>query len=885
MPARFALPLSVLIAAAALWAQPESATLVLKNNWAIQSSAYVHENGPVLSSAGFRPHGWYPATVPSTVINALVHNQVYADPYAGMNLRDIAGTTYPIAFNFSNLSMPPESPFRHSWWYRTEFDVPAAWRGKTVWLKFDAINYRANVWLNGKPIAAASKMAGAWRVFEFDVTRAVEPGRANALAVEVIAPERDELAITFVDWYPQPADKNMGLWRAVRLMATGPVSVRHPQVITKLNLPATDAAQLTVTAELQNASAQPVQGTLKGTIEQVEFSQPVELAANETRVVRFTPAKFAQLKIANPRLWWPAQVGEQNLYGLKLEFETGGTVSAEASIRFGIREITSVIDDQKHRVFKINGKNILIRGGGYAFDMLLNSTPEKQEAELKYVRDMNLNAVRMEGKLEDDHFFDLTDQMGILVFAGWCCCDSWEKWKDWKPENRTVAVESLKDQVRRLRWHASLANWMNGSDNPPPQDVEKAYLAVLKEYEWPNPVESSATAQTTEVTGVTGVKMTGPYEYVPPSYWVLDKTRGGAHGFNSETGPGPAVPPIETLRKMLPEDKLWPINATWNFHCGGGPFRDLHVFTEALTERYGKATGVEDYAMKAQVMAYEGHRAMFEAFGRNKYTSTGVIQWMLNNGWPSMIWHLYDWYLRPGGSYFGAKKANEPLHVQYSYDDGSVVVVNSYYRAFPGLKVAAKVYNLDMTEKFSKEGALDAGPDSASRVFAIPAVEGLSPAYFVHLTLTDSAGKVISRNFYWLSAKPETLEWDRSTWYFTPTKSFADMTALAVLPKVQLKVSSTSDVQGEEGRTRVTIENPTNTLAFFVRLKVGRRESGPEEEPATVEEILPVLWEDNYFPLLPGEKREITARYRAADLQKAEPVVEVQGWNVSGTTR
>jgi exo-1,4-beta-D-glucosaminidase len=863
----------VSLASAAIAAEPVRNTLTLQENWAIQSSAKAGAKGDVISTPSFPAEGWVRTSVPTTVVSALVANKVYPDPYFGMNLRSIPGTDYKVSTNFSNVAMPAASPFNKSWWYRTSFDVPAEWSGRTLWLKFEAINYRANVWLNGRQIATSTKMAGSWRIFEFDVTGAVKTGQANALAVEVFPPAPNDLAVTFVDWNPLPADKDMGLWRPVRLIATGPVAVRYPQVITRLNLPSTDQASLTVTAELQNASAKAVAGTLKGTIGELEFSQPVELAAHESRVVTFAPDKFAQLKIANPKLWWPAQVGEQNLYPLHIAFEADGQVSDAADIRFGIREVTSRIDEKKHIVFSINGQNILIRSAGYTFDMLLRTSPERELAELKYVRDMNLNSVRLEGKIEDEHFLNLTDEMGILVFAGWCCCDHWEQWKHWTPENHVVAVESLKDQVRHMRWHASLANWMNGSDGPPPPAVEKAYLQVLKDYNWPNPVESSATQKPTTVTGESGVKMLGPYEYVAPSYWLLDKKLGGAHGFATEVGPGPAVPPIESLRRMLPKEHLWPIDEYWNYHCGGGAFKDMHVFTDALNARYGQAKGVEDYAQKAQVQAYEGHRAMFEAFGRNKYTSTGVVQWMLNNAWPSNIWHLYDWYLRPGGSYFGAKKANEPLHVQYSYDDQSVVVVNSFYRAFPGLKVAAKIYNLDLTEKFSKEETLDAGPDSSGRVFTLPKPEGLSGTYFVRLTLTDAAGKVVSSNFYWLSLKPEELDWDKSTWYHTPTKSYADMTALETLPKVDLVYAAQSELGGTEGKTRVTIENPSKTLAFFVRLKVNKSSDG--------EEILPVVWEDNYFSLLPGEKREITAAYRASDLGDAKPVVEVGGWNVN----
>ena len=233
------------------------------------------------------------------------------------------------------------------------------------------------------------------------------------------------------------------------------------------------------------------------------------------------------------------------------------------------------------------------------------------------------------------------------------------------------------------------------------------YLRILKDCDWPNPSVSSASGKSTPV-GQSGMKMTGPYEYVAPAFWYLDTQQGGAYGFNTETSPGPAIPPIESLRLMLPEDHLWPVDSVWEYHAGGMS-DTLSVFTEALDKRYGASTSVEEYSRKAQMQAYEAHRAMMEAYGRNKYTSTGVIQWMLNNAWPSMIWHLYDWYLRPGGSYFGVKRACEPLHVQYSYDDRSIVVVNSYYKHFPGLKVAAQVYNLDMTEKFSREATVDAG--------------------------------------------------------------------------------------------------------------------------------------------------------------------------------
>ena len=858
--------LLLLVVHVATGAAPESDAvpkMLLRQGWAIQSSAEVRETGVTLSTPAFQPRGWYRATLPSTVLNALVASHVYPDPYFGMNLRSISGTSYPVGMNFSNLPMPPESPFRHSWWYRTDFKLSAGYQGKTVWLGFDGINFRANVWLNGRQIASADKMAGAWRLFEFDVTAAAKPGDTNSLAIEVFPSLPHDLAITFVDWNPQPPDKNMGLWRDVYVTATGPVAVRFPTVATHLN---NDLAQLTVKAELKNAAKQAVEGVLKGRIEDIEFSQPVRLGPEETRTVRFTR------ELAHPRLWWPAQAGPQNLYPLELQFEVNGRVSDSSHIDFGVREVTSEIDAKGHRLFHINGKKILIRGAGYTFDMLLRATPERQEAELRYVRDMNLNAVRFEGKLEDDHFLELCDRYGILVMAGWCCCDHWEQWPQWDQEDEAIAAASLRDQLRRLARHPAVFDWLYGSDNPPPPQIEKLYLDILKETEWPNPYQSSATGKPTALTGATGLKMNGPYEYVAPSYWLLDSTHGGAFGFNTETGPGPAPPPVESLRRMLPEDHLWPIDSWWNYHAGGGAFQDIHVFTEALNARYGAASSLEDYARKAQVMAYEGHRAMFEAFGRNKYTSTGVIQWMLNNAWPGLIWHLYDWYLRPGGSYFGAKKACEPLHVQYSYDDRSVVVVNSYYQPFANMKVAARVYNLDMAGKFSREAKVDVAEDSSTRVFSLPEIGGLSSTYFVSLVLEDLSGDPVSRNFYWLSTKPETLDWDKSTWYFTPTRTFADYTALNSLPLVELKATSRTEERGTDRVTTVTVANPGKTIAFAVRLLVKKGPGG--------DEVLPVLWEDNYFPLLPGESRQVAATYRASDLGGAAPVVETDGWNV-----
>jgi exo-1,4-beta-D-glucosaminidase len=856
--------------------------LPLADGWNLQSSGKVGDTGDVIATPGYQPKDWYTVNVPTTVVAALVKQKLYPDPGFGMNLRQYPGVTYPIGSNFSNIPMEPDSPFAVAWWYRKAFRIPAEYRGKTVWLHFQGINYRANIWLNGKQIANLKEVAGAWRTYEFNITSDAQFDSENVLAVQVFPPTTTDLAITFVDWNPAPPDKNMGLWREVYLTASGPVALRYPAVISKVNSPANDSAQLTVTTQLKNGTEQAVKGTLKGKIESVEFMQEVDLAPGETKEVVFEPEKFSPLNFSNPRLWWPAQMGTPNLYPLHMEVEVNGQLSDQNDSHFGIRQVTSEIVPHNKRVFSINGKKILIRGGGWSPDMMLREDSQRMEDEFRYVQDMGLNTIRLEGKLETPEFFDKADRKGILIMAGWCCCDHWEHWGNWANADYKIAEESLRSQIIRMRSHPSLVMWLNGSDNPPPPDVEQMYLDVEKQLRWPNPVVSSATAKPASVTGDSGVKMTGPYEYVAPSYWLVNSSEeqhqcqtggcGGAFSFNTETSMGPAVPPIESVERMVGKDHLWPIDDVWNYHAGGGAFKTLDVFSEALNRRYGKADSAQDYTFKSQLMTYEGVRAMYEAYGRNKYSSTGVIQWMLNNAWPSMIWHLYDFYLRPGGGYFGAKKAMEPLHPLYGYDDHSVWLVSSQYQDAKGLKLTAKIYNLDMKEQYSQEAKVDAPADSTNRVLDLPEIKGLSPTYFLRLTVTDSTNKVVGSNFYWLSTTQETLDWEHSKWYMTPTATFADYTALSQLPKVALKVSSRSERKGEDGITRVTLENPSKSLAFFIRLKLNQGKGG--------EEILPVIWQDNYVSLMPGEKREIAATYPLRELGSAQPEVEVSGWNV-----
>jgi exo-1,4-beta-D-glucosaminidase len=860
-------------------APARSDKIFLQEGWKLQSSCLFLAQGEQISTAGYKTNGWHSATVPTTVVAALVADKTYPDPYYGKNLRDIPGTTYPIGKNFSLLSIPKGSPFRCSWWYRREFTLPADYKGRHVWLHFGGINNHANIWLNGHLLAGGKDIAGAYRTYEFDITPLLSIDGPNALAVETIAQTEKDLGINWVDWNPAPPDKDMGLWRSLYVEGSGAVAIRNPMVVTHFADASLNEADLTVEAELTNASDATVSGLFDGQIEDVKFRQAVTLKARETRTMRFAPDEFPQLRMKNPKVWWPYQMGAQNLHELTFRFTVGEDLSDQQSVRFGIREITSELNAQGARQFYVNGKKILIRGGGWSPDMLLRADHARLETDFAYVRDMNLNAIRLEGKMETDDFYDLADERGVLIMAGWCCCDHWEQWKHWQPGDLEIATASLRSQILRMRSHPSLLVWLNGSDGPPPADVETAYIKVLKETDWPNPYLSSAAQKPTSVTGKSGVKMTGPYDYVPPDYWLTDTSKyGGAYGFNTETGPGPAIPLISCLRKFIPPDHMWPQDSFWDYHAGSEGFRNLNHFEGAMKSIYGPPSGLDDYEIKAQAMAYDGERAMFEAYSRNKYTSTGIIQWMLNNAWPSTIWHLYDYYQQPAGGYFGTKKACEPLHVLYSYDDNSVAVVNSRYEKFSGLTVIAHVYDNSLHETFSREAKADVDADGVAKVLTLPA-EAFSPGsplYFLKLELQSNDGKIVSTNFYWLSPKKNVYEWGKTDYKYTPVSSYEDLTALQNLPKAKLEVNGTSVSTADGPEVHVTLKNPSDHLAFQVRFGVRRK--GQDAE------ILPVFWDDNYIELMPGESREISAKYlRSADI--SDPLeMTVAGWNIETIT-
>lgn len=850
---------------AATSAKPDNGIQLLKSGWTLRSSADVSSTGEKISTAGFDQTGGYPTTVPSTVLAGLVKNGVYRDVYFGRNLESIS-----------------YEPFRVSWWYRNEFNLeePGSSRAESVRLIFDGINYSANIFLNGTQVATADSVSGAFRRFDLDISRLVRK-RGNVLAVQVFPPKPGDFTIGFVDWNPVPPDRNMGLWREVKLRTGGPVTIENPFVQTKLDLESFKEARLTVIGTLVNHTDRPVSGNVNGEIDGgIRFKQEYSLAPKESKEVRFDPSKFSELIVQKPRVWWPNNLGSPELYTLKLTVADRRGISDRQNITFGIREVADYLTKEDYRGYIVNGKKVLIRGGGWVDDLLLNEDPKNLEAQFQYVKHLNLNTVRLEGFWgSSEQLYDLADRYGILVMAGFSC--QWE-WKGYlekdvdeefggvmSKEDMDLTTDYLRHQVLWLRNHPSIFVWALASDLLPNPELEKRYRAELESIDPTRPSLSSTKGFTSKITGPTGVKMLGPYEYVTPNYWYVDKENGGAYGFNTETGPGAQPPPAESIRNMFAKEYHWPVNEMWDFHSGRNEFNTMSKYMNAFNKRYGEAEDLDDFSKRAQAANYEAIRAMFEAFGVRKPKTTGIVQWMLNAAWPKMFWQLYDYYLMPGGAFYGTRKANQPLNIAYDYSDRSIHLVNDTYNAHSGLNAEIKGVSIDSKQLLSKVVKASIGENESKKIFEIPDSVNEAPVQFISLKLKDSSGKELADNFYWLSAKPDVLDFKGGDWYFMPNKEYADFSSLKNLKPVQLQVEQNWTNNG----VAVSLKNPSPTVAFFVELKVVADKTGRT--------ILPVLWNDNYISLLPGESKQLTARFSPQDLEGEKPALQYSGWNVA----
>ena len=896
-------------------------------------------SGAALTAPGFAPSGaaWTAASVPCTVVACLMQaGRVPADVFVGENIKAVNA-----------------SRFNNAWWYWSGFSLPDDGGNAFVSLELHGLNYRAHVFLNGQLVADNSTVVGAYVYFHLDLTAAAARanGAANLLAIRVTrqydsalgpgAGDTKDLGISFVDWsYSDPPDFNLGLWRKVFVSTHGAATLRSPAVLTALPPPrdgvaataaaplAFDSADLTVVVEARNFDASAVfSGTLSGAVIAptggavlCAFSVPVSIAAGAETTLTVSRAEAACLRVASPQLYWPFQMGDPTLHSLNLMLTATAaeTQSDVLSTTFGIRLATSNLTADGLRLFSFNTLPILIRGGGWSPDLFQRVDDARLDRQLALTRDIGVNAIRFEGKMEPDELFASLDALGVLALPGWCCCDAWQHWSQWGDEQFAVAALSMRSQARRLRRFASMLGFLVSSDELPVRDVEQLFLDELANASWPlfAATVSAASAAKSPISGATGVKMSGPYSWVPPMYWTQDdgsQGLGGAYGFLTEGGPGETPMTVESIVATLPANtSVWPPSPDSAWGKAGNPegnFAELDRFSTPLAARYGSYSSASDYLAKSAAASIEGHKAFLEAYSIRKHAdskpATGLVQWMLNNDAPSNIWHLFQHDLTVGSAGAAAKQAlGVPLHLAFNYAARSVAIINSLYAAAPAsdLVAAIETFSLADATLFSASVAVPAGSVAADGVATLAALQPPPPvagggAFLLRLSLTNAAAEVVDTNTYWLPEVDDVLDWNKSTWYNTPVSSFANLsTIFSVLgPPRSATVSATfapvapADLasagarwlatrEGGAGpwtRATITVANGAANVAFLVRLRIVPHSGATPGAP----DPAPVFFSANYLVLRRGETRVVLAEFAAAILNGAAPAV---AWDFGG---
>ena len=878
---------------AVLLEEVSAGDFVLKEGWRLASNITVTASGQSVFDTDTQACGWYNATVPGTVLTTLVDQGVFPDPYFGIN----------------NLAIP-DTLCRMDWWYRLDFDAPASTDGREAWLLFNGINYQAEVWLNG---VFVGHMKGAFIRGEFNVTRQLKPEN-NVLAVHILPPPNPGIpheqspsagvggnggklcmdGPTFIssegwDWVPGIRDRNIGLWQDVHLRFTGGIRLYDTQVVTRLALPDTTEARLTVRTEVENLHASPREANVTLSLEGMKINRQVKLAPRERKEVLFTPDEYASLTLKNPRLWWPNNYGRQELYDMEVTVAEEETPSDSRQIRFGVRELSYELqlcypDDSLRRVeyrptllgwgepifdnvnrkyveegmcmprllrevgeevlapapdeamrhylvIRVNGKRIFCKGGNWGMDDAMKRVSrEHLEPYFRLHKEANFNMIRnWTGESTEEVFYQLCDEYGMLVFN-----DFWLSTQGYNlPVNDDdLFLRNAEDVVLRFRNHPSIAVWNPRNEGFAPEYIERALARMIAAKDGTRYYSPNSTH--------CNLRPSGPWNYHADAT-IYYKER--AKGFNTEQG-STSIPTEESIRAMMAEADTWPIGDLWNYH-------DLHNgqwdFRNDLERKLGTPTDLTDFCRKAQVLNYDSHRAMMEAWNSKMWNSTsGLLLWMSHCAWPSMIWQIYSWDYETFGSFYGCRKACEPIHIQKNLDDHKVVVVNTSLQSLSKAKAIYEAYSPQGKLLYKRSVKVDVAANGLTDCFTQERPEGVEGVYMERLTLTDSRGRVVSVNDYWQENGTGSLQ------VFNELET----------PRLTAKL-----LKRKGNRVEVELHNADAVPALMLKLNVRTAVGG--------ERVLPAYASDGYFNLLSGGKRIVALEY----LPQEKTVLSVEGYN------
>ncbi|KAJ8109704.1 hypothetical protein OPT61_g7261 [Boeremia exigua] len=878
MTSRWSFPLFV--AAASLVLSPVTTAFDIStttiDSWKVASTKDVGINTAKLSAPDLDTSSWYTIGSRGTLMATLISNGVYNETslFFSNNLQDV-----------------DIAQFRVPWFYRTEFEHKED-SGAFTQLVTNGISSQADIWLNRRYLGGT---VGAYVGSQFDITSNLTAG-TNVLLVKVYPTDYNrDFALGFVDWNPYPPDNGTGIWRDVQIKKSGRVSIGKPRVRTTL------AGDVDFSVSVRNLGNVSVQGRVQCSITDPDGKELGRPRAPFDTKGRDSDLVALHLKVDEPKIWFPSQWGDQPLYSVACtatnnsDTNVSGVYDQAPKTRFGIRTVSSRLNSYNDTIFSVNGKPFQVIGAGYTSDIFLRFDIKKLRAQFQYVLDMGLNTVRLEGKQEHPELYDLADEMGIMLLTGWECCDKWEAWtyneeksgEDWDDADYETAAKSMAHEAEMMQNHPSVMGFLVGSDYWPDSRATDLYINTLRGFNWTTPIISSASQSGHPARlGNSGMKMTGPYDWVPPNYWydAANETHlGAAFGFGSELGAGVGTPENNSLTKFLSSadlDDLWqsPDKGLYHMSTNVSSFYTRSIYNEALSKRYGSPTSLDDYLFKAQMADYEATRAQFEAYlsrwSANR-PATGLIYWMLNSAWPSLHWNLFDYYLHPGGSYFGTKAALGNFEsAVFDYHSRDVYYTSRVQEVNADKDVRqVKVDIIDLSGsnilsgifQSSDQKSFSAIPNASKKLGHLSALDNITTVSLLRLELSSPGSEdLLSRNVYWVAPRADVLDWDNSTWYHTPVTSFSDLSALGEME------NATIVVRGKGGS--VQIENTSDVPAVFVRLNLVDEKGN---------DVVPVSWETNYITLWPKESYDIAVTAEGWEVDDLR--VQIDGRNSTKT--
>lgn len=841
--------------------EPGEKTLI-HSDWYARKANEVKMDGNRLSAAPLDKTGWLPARVPGTVLTTLLENHMYPAPEFGLN-NNLIPDIHEVGNDF------------YTYWFTRQFTINNLPEGRNVWLNFRGINYKAEIFLNGKRINRNTH-EGMFLRKTFNITPYLRTDAPNVLAVLVYPPTHagnpnggqggdGQIARNNTmqytpgwDWIQPVRDRNTGIWDEVSITTTGPVCLSSPYVVTKVpgvRDPETKTqreAFVNTSVELENTGSTSLKGLLVCETNGTRLIQLVTLSPFEKKTVSLNP-----LAVKNPRLWWPNGIGEQPLYDMNLSFEIGNQVSDRERLRYGIREITSdKCPDNGGRRFFVNGQKIYVTGGNYInSDWLLRLSPERYRDEVRFHAEMNLRMIRVWGGalVERPEFYNACDEFGILVFQDlWGSGDCNGAWEDptkmdsrerrWEyPDNHDLFIASVEDQVKMIRNHPSLCFWCGANEWPLAKDIDQCLRKEVFPQLDPERLFVSFSTDTLFTRNYLGDNGDGPYGIQEPEWFFSFRS----HPFNPEAG-SVGSPEVESMREMMTEQDLagfprkgFTRNYTWRYH------KDLG-YGDHL-ERYGEVKDIETYCKYAQVVNYDQYRSFMEGWASHMWDwYTGILIWKTQNPWTSLRGQMYDWSLDVNASLYGTRKGCEPLHAYYNPVTRKAGLLNTTLKDYTDLSIVARIYNLEGKLLWEKETRASSKANTVQELLDIPVPEGIKGAYFLRLALNADVP-----NIYWLTTEPK------------------DYTSLSQLPKSRPGIKTEIKKEGSNfvGTVRLSADSQ---ISFFNRIKVFDKETGKR--------ILPVHYSDNYITLMPGDQQEISLEF-PANLPEERIQIVVDSYN------